>query len=370
MKGDAAKIAKLIYKPEDRIYSEEIRRFQGCTTVAVTKGGRIYLGWYSGGDREPHIDNYNLLVYSDDKGKTFSSELLVIPGSRDHSIQSLDIQLWVDGEGALHVYWVQNDVSPALKNPPPLHPTKPRMTIGNYMFDDCTHAWWESVCRDPDANEPIFEEPRYLGIGFLRCKPLVMDNGETVFFNYDQLCDRYGYTLVSADGKTRERLYGAEKIPVKFDETMAYQLKDGRVRMLARSLENGIVESYSADRARSWSEARPTGIKSPNTRFFVSRTPSGRVMLIHNDHDTVRTDMTVLLSDDDGATWSWGTVIDRAEGISYPDADFLGESIVLTYDRCRTAQGEIMLTVFNEDDVINGTVPTPWVISKNGKQPL
>lgn len=59
----------VLYKPQSIKFSEEIRMFQGCPTIAVTKKGRIYLGWYSGGTSEPHMENYNLVIYSDDEGK-------------------------------------------------------------------------------------------------------------------------------------------------------------------------------------------------------------------------------------------------------------------------------------------------------------
>ncbi|MGN1052211.1 MAG: sialidase family protein, partial [Candidatus Scatosoma sp.] len=68
----ARKIAcNVLYRPTDSRFGEKIRKFQGCPTLAITPKGRIYVGWYSGGTREPHMENYNLLVYSDDDGQTW-----------------------------------------------------------------------------------------------------------------------------------------------------------------------------------------------------------------------------------------------------------------------------------------------------------
>ena len=64
MKNAKAEACEVLYQPKSSKYSEAIRIYQGCPTIAVTKGGRIYLGWYSGGIGEPHMDNYNLVVYS------------------------------------------------------------------------------------------------------------------------------------------------------------------------------------------------------------------------------------------------------------------------------------------------------------------
>src|SRR5699024_5904860 len=153
-----------------------VRQFQGCPTIAATRGGRLYVGWYSGGVREPHIDNFNLLVYSDDQGKSWSRPLLVIPSSRERLVHALDIQLWLSPDGRLYVYWVQNNVKPAIKNPDGSY-VYPGYESDGYIFNDFTHAEWCAVCDAPDAENPVFGEPRYVDRGFLRCKPLVTSSG-------------------------------------------------------------------------------------------------------------------------------------------------------------------------------------------------
>jgi len=134
----------MLYKPTDAIYAENIRQFQGCPTIAITKGGRIYMGWYSGGRCEPHIENYNILVYSDDNGKTWSAPLLIIPSCKERLVQALDIQLWISPEGKLYVFWVQNNVvvDDGI--------TKGHAIIDGYIFNDTVHAAWLSVCDDPE----------------------------------------------------------------------------------------------------------------------------------------------------------------------------------------------------------------------------
>ena len=98
-----------LYNTNDEKYAEEIRQFQGCPTIAITKGGRIFLGWYAGGTTEPHMDNYNLLIYSDDKGKSWSKPVLIIPSNKEKCIHALDIQLWIGPDDKLYVFWVQNN---------------------------------------------------------------------------------------------------------------------------------------------------------------------------------------------------------------------------------------------------------------------
>ena len=55
----------------DSSCDESARAWQGCPSVAVTKGGRVFAAWYTGGAFEPCINNYNLLVKSDDGGESF-----------------------------------------------------------------------------------------------------------------------------------------------------------------------------------------------------------------------------------------------------------------------------------------------------------
>ena len=190
---------ELIMNPTDPKYTDvTIRQFQGCPTIAATRGGRLYVGWYSGGVREPHIENFNLLVYSDDYGKSWSEPLLVIPSSRERLVHALDIQLWLSPDGRLYVYWVQNNVKPAIKNPDGSY-VYPGYESDGYIFNDFTHAEWCVVCDDPDAANPVFGEPRYVDRGFLRCKPLVTSSGRILNFNYDQTSEYYGYSY-SDDG--------------------------------------------------------------------------------------------------------------------------------------------------------------------------
>ncbi|MBQ8815641.1 MAG: exo-alpha-sialidase [Lachnospiraceae bacterium] len=342
-------MCEMLVNPTDAKYAENIRKFQGCPTIAITRNGRIYMGWYSGGTREPHIENYNLVVYSDDFGVSWSNPVLIIPSNKERLVQALDIQLWLSPEGKLFVFWVQDNAE--IQNG-----ITDKFVVDGYSFGDTEHAQWLCVCEDPDAVTPMFSQGRCIGGGFLRCKPLVMSNGEWLLWNYDQLNDRYGYSISSDRGQTFVRHYGAKKIEVEHDECMAYEKLDGSIRMLARCKKGELAESTSNDYAKSWSETKLSGIITPDTRIYVSRTPSGRILLVNNDHASVRCNMTIYLSEDDGATWKYKRCIDERTRISYPDVDFYGGRIYLVYDRERSGEGaarEILFTSFTEEDIMD-----------------
>lgn len=356
----------VIYAPKSSKYQEDLRIFQGCPTIAVSKGGRVFLGWYAGGTGEPHMHNYNVLVYSDDGGKTWSDPIFVIPSSYEHQIHALDIQLFLDPAGALHVQWVQNNTLRAGDSlPPPPATSLPPVIRDGYAFYDYLHSEWEMICEEPDAEVLQFTEPRYVYSGFLRCKPTFLSNGDWLCFAYDQSNDYYGYSRSSDQGKSYTHHYGGKKLPTGFDETMAYEMRDGRIRLLARTCGIGqLAESLSEDDGKTWSDAVPSGIVSADSRFYVGRLPSGRLLLVTNDCPNNRTNMTVSLSEDDGLTWPIKKCLDTRNGLSYPDVAVRGEEIYLTYDHGRCGANEILYAHFTETDILENREISLSVVSK------
>ncbi len=360
--------ARIFFSPNEPKFEESIRNFQGCPTIAISKKGRIFVGWYSGGICEPHMENYNLIVYSDDEGKTWSKPVVVIESSKEDLIHALDIQLWTDKDGKLHVFWVQNNTCVAPSELPKFEKGQPGVIRDGYLFDDFVHAEWEMVCENPDADELVFSKPRCWGNGFLRCKPNYLNNGDILFFNYNQTDSRYGYSISCDNGQTFEYTYGPQKVATYFDECMAYQKQNGEVRAFARCSLGKIAEFSSFDNGRTWTEAKLSDIVSSDTRFYVAKTPSSKILLVKNNHEKQRSHMTVLLSSDDGVTWEHELLIDERDGISYPDVDFYGDKIYLVYDRERSGKDsakEILFVSFTEEDIIKGKLSAPvQIISK------
>jgi hypothetical protein len=62
-----------------------------------------------------------------------------------------------------------------------------------------------------------------------------------------------------------------------------------------------------------------------------------------------------FVSDDDGATWMGGLMLDEREHVTYPDG-VQGEDgvIYVAYDYNRTPEGVIQMAVFREDDARAG----------------
>src|SRR5690606_11667676 len=134
------------------------------------------------------------------------------------------------------------------------------------------------------------------------------ERGSNVFRSTDQ-------------GKSFERI-GQVRVPgTRVDEHMIVERRDGSLWMLLRNT-GGMAQSTSTDGGRTWSEGTlfMTGGKVANKRFFIRRLKSGALLLVRNDAPTggARTHMTAFVSDDDGAAWQGGLVLDERES-SYPD---------------------------------------------------
>lgn len=318
----------IVFHPGEEV-SEAHRAWQGCPTIARTKGGRLFAGWYTGGMFEPCIHNYNVLVQSDDDGQTWSRPILAVYTDYEKKCRNIDIQLWVDNLNRLWVMWTHS----------PYTETSPEATIRTPFALDYHNAFTgveALVCLNPDAEELVWEEPRAVCGGFLRCKPLIRQNGDYLFPAYDWIHeDRYIIRVSKDQGKTFTDVLAASKPQNRvFDETMVYEV-GSRLCMMARTNLGYYLWSDSADDGQTWSEPVEYQ-KAPSTRFFMGRLSGGQLVYVRNVSDTARTGMKVCLSEDDGATWPYELVLDDRTSVSYPDvAEGKDGALYIIHDRER-----------------------------------
>lgn len=334
-----------VANPDDNfINSLPKKTWQGCPGIAVTKKGRIFISIYTGGESEPHPDNYTALYYSDDGGENWSKPVFITYSNKERCVHSVDMQMFIDKNGKLNITWMQEDY---LRN---------ARFVNNYgcYFYDTEHCSYIVQVAEPDAEQLSFSSPKCFSKGFMRNKPIELSDGSTLYFCYDHSCDRYGFTK-SFDGKTFKRIYGGKKLPAPFDETMGYQLKDGSIKTYARTSVDCLAQTVSKDFGETWTDGEETEIQNANTRFYVGRTPSGRILLVNNDQKNapklMRSNLTVYLSEDDGKTFKYKRLIDNREGVSYPDVDYHDGKIYLVYDRGRDKENKLILSIFTEEEI-------------------
>ena len=323
----------------------EKRIWQRIPGIEITKNGRIFVTFYSGGTKE-QIGNYVALIISDDGGSTFSEPIFV---AQQEGHRCFDPCLWIDPKGRLWFLWAR------------------------YPNDGVFAA----ICDDPDAEKIIFGQEFCVGHNVMMNKPTILSTGEWVFpmavWNqgvYVVQPSTMGYipgsyACVTCDeGKTFE-IRGAAIVPQRsFDEHMFLE-QDNRLTVFVRT-EYGIGTAISYDGGYSWSDGVPDKIIGPSSRFHIRRLPSGRILLVYHDGTRERKNLTAMLSENEGKTWKYKLLLDERQDVSYPDVTIDSNGYLnIIYDRERggfkqtldealSCSRELLMARIREEDILAG----------------
>lgn len=346
--------------------------------IEQTPGGRIWCCWVGGGDNSKA---FFLLSWSDDGGETWSDTKAVLDphDSRlPENRRTIVGNLWCDPEGRL---WLFYDLS---------------MT-----YYDGRAVTWAVVCDNPDAARPRWSKPRYIGVGVSLNKPTVLSNGDWVlpsalwqrhvinvlldkgrkaniyhdsYHEYDSM--RGANLYISSDKGATWQWYKGVVIPnTNHEENMVIELSDGILQMTSRS-RKCIYRTLSYDKGRTWGEVEEW-MPHVNARHFIRRLSDGRLLMVRhgmtNERTPKRSHLRAFISSDDGKTWQGGLLLDERLNISYPDGfESKDGYIYISYDRCRSTEGEILMARFTAEDVLQGKITSSRgtlrkIISKPGK---
>lgn len=355
----------MIYTDKEKLkkFGTKNRIWQGIPGIEITKCGRIFSTFYSGGSDE-EFGNYVVLLKSDD-GINFSEPIAAV---YKENTRCFDECIWIDPKGRLWLIW---SVMP-------------------------NNAVYGVICDNPDADELEWGDEFLIGYDVMLNKPIVLSTGEWLFpisvwgeRVWTWMPERrtsqtelgaFAYRTTD-EGKTFKKLGGVINPDHSYDEHMMIELKDYRIMMLTRTM-HGIGLSYSYDRGETWTAPEDSNLGGANARFHLCRLKSGNILLIINGEN--RKGLTVMLSDDECKTWKHKFVIDEREQVSYPDAaeDDNGY-IYITYDRERgcgaksleiasRSAREILYAKITEDDIAEGKIVSKdsklkCIISKLGK---
>ena len=346
-------------------YGSQHRLWQGIPSIEVTRGGRIFSTFYSGGTSEGR-GNYCMLLRSCD-GESFGEPIAVAIEAGE--ARCYDPCLWIDTLGRLWFWWARSP----------------------------HNAVRAVVCDDPDADTLVWSEEFTVGHDVMMNKPTVLSTGDWLFpiavwssrmmihdwqYATDQ-SERGAFVYRSTDcGKSFERLGGARVAKRTFDEHMVVELRDGTLEMLVRC-EDGIGFARSWDGGNHWVEEKGKRIANPSSRFHIRRLSSGNLLLINHVDFKGRNNLTALLSEDDGKTWAYRLMLDARSDVSYPDVTERDGFLYVTYDRERgcfkksiseayAAAREILYAKITEEDIRAGELVNPEsrlqvLISRLGK---
>lgn len=364
--SDPALVAAEILRPVNEAMLPHPRNFQGIPGVAVTEGDILHAVWYGGGNGEG-ADNFTMLARSWDGGSTWSGIHTVIAHSHP-LVRTFDPVIWTAPDGVLWLFYAQA-----------------------IQWWDGRAGVWAITCAKPEAESMKWSEPRRIADGVMMNKPTVLRDGRWLLpvadWSHEPCTDpgnlvrcvpeEYNHwgamtpgskVMVSSDaGASFQELASVAVDDVQFDEHMLVEKLDGSLWMLIRGL-HGMIESFSHDGGVTWSPPAACAIPHVNSRFFIRRLRSGRLLLVRhqtpserpNRDQTSRAFLTAYLSEDEGITWSGGLLLDERAGVSYPDGDQLADGrIVIVYDFRRTNDKIIHLARFCEEDVQRAAAISP-----------
>ena len=339
-------------RPQEKHLSAN-RSFQGIPGICRLPSGRLFATWYGGGCGE-NQDNFVMLVYSDDDGASWSDTAWVVDPPHE-KVRAFDPALFVAPDGRLFWFWTQVEANDK-----------------SSMFDGKAGVWC-SVCEN--ISDPVedyrWSAPVRIADGIMMNKPTVLADGSWALpvsvwgcysaqFPDNDPGDRL--IITSDGGKTfseRGRVLAGEDLRI-FSEHYFYQLKDQKTIRVGVRTKKGCYCAESADGGISWSELAPATYTTCNSRSFVIRLASGRLLAVFNDDPAVRRNMTAALSDDDGKTWTHKLLLDPRQETSYPDIVQAEDgTIYIIHDHARYQGGYILVSRITERDIEAGRLVDP-----------
>lgn len=330
------------------------RKWQGIPSIGKDRFGNLYVAWIASASCAGECnENYLTVSLSKDNGKSWSANKLILDVNPQDSTRLKDPNFFNDKFGNLYMYWGK-------------HVQKKSVVAKEWAI-----SWYSKLFLSNDDNNTIcYSPPRRIAEGIMLNKFFYSSVSDQVVFPI-----AYWHVGVGDPELHQPFIYKANYGPknlvdfkkvgfipldgsVKYIyEHMIVQLKNETYFGMVRT-PKGIYYSKSKD-GNTWEKGRKFTVLGATTdsRFYLGKLNSGRLILIFNNA-TTRTNMTVCLSDDDGATWPYKMVIDNRDdgffGVSYPDMIETDPGILnIVYDYLRAPVGTINFIQIKEEDIIN-----------------
>lgn len=335
-------------------YSFDDRRWNGLPSVCLTEGGRLWAGFMTGGYGEPDPLNYNAFHYSDDGGKTWSKESLVIDQKDEENgiyqphlfMHDGKLQLWLNNSGQNVIY---------LENPDCENPSE------NLKLSKAT-----KVLNNNAAHRPTILSDKWDNIWLFSAENSSSDSNAIYASTNGQKWEQYS-SVNSSNGNR------------KWWEAQIVECADGsllHVSRLENGAEGGVQLAWSYDGGETWSDTHANNGRpflSYSNKSHIQRLDSGNLLFIVGCSTSGRENLTAFLSEDNGKTWPYSLSLDARDhfgdwfGCGYPEAANLqgknGE-IYVVWD-ARFSYTEIACAKFTEADIRAGRIVTEGCYTYN-----
>jgi predicted neuraminidase len=311
--------------------AEQPRNSEG--DIVELQDGRLCLIYtkFTGGTADDSTADLAMRV-SQDGGQSWSDDQLVVRHEGGQNAMSVSLLRLADGRIALFYLNKQSheDCRPLMRISsdeaatfgPPISCITDE--VGYYVLNNDRAVQLRSgrlVLPVALHNQPGQEKPDWAG----RVMTYVSDD--------------VGQTWRRSDSVLEGR--SAEGTRVTIQEPGVVELKDDRLMMFCRTNAGSQYVAYSPDQGNTWSELKPSDLRSPVSPATIERIPwSGELLCVWNDHSGVhpftpekRTPHCVAISRDEGQTWSRSRIIepDPDGWYCYTSMTILRDRVLLTY---------------------------------------
>ncbi len=198
-----------------------------------------------------------------------------------------------------------------------------------YKVGPNPRLWWGMLTRSDDGGK-TWSKPAPLPatlLGPVKNKPILLDDGDTVLCGSSTEHEgwRLHFESFSLSDKGAVCKVVEPDVNPEFGVIQPTILKygDGRLQALCRSRQNRIVETWSSDGGRTWTEQKATSLPNPNSGIDAVTLDDGTQVLVYN-HTTqatgARGKLHVAVSKD-GKEWTRVATLedeDRGAEFSYP----------------------------------------------------
>lgn len=317
-------------------YSEENRAWQGAPSIARTRGGRLFVSLMSGGIYEPDPRNCALVFYSDDNGDTWNGPVFSVESIPEERKRVTDPEVFIAPNGALWLMWAESPYKEGLAMPT-YEQLIDMENDSEYHALEKQIKMYASVCENPDGEELVFGEVRYLYNAMSQNRPFVTPTGRWLFPTMTADPHPYYQFYYSDDeGKTLQPTAQFLGRPAgrHYDEPCFYLAKDGRIAVLIRQTGTYQMRAWSEDDGMTWSKPEPL-LETASQRPCCGTLPSGAVYSVSSIHHRSRNGLRLRISED-GSEFEDRLILDDRERVSYPEAVWdEEENLYIVYDRER-----------------------------------
>jgi|UniRef100_A0A7C5EQU4 predicted neuraminidase len=308
------------------------------SSIAPTQGHKLLCIWYAG-TREAASDVAIYGAFFDLKLKTWSApQVLLTPEQSSRELRRLVRKLgnavaFNDSRGGLWLFYAA-------------------MVYGGWSATSLHYkvSWDGGLTWSPSRK--LVLSPFFNLTNNLKNQGIILSQGAFLLPVYQEFIYKFSQLLLCFPGKSG--LYYELRPLIKDGSAIQPSLIPVGPRGLTAFFRNGtnsparfILRAVSSDLGRTWSDLTPTTLPHPGSGMAMTSLAEGAILGVINHSFKDRSNLTLVLSRDGGATWETLKTLENAPGreYSYPFIIKYRNNFHLTYTYERQ---RIKHVVFNE----------------------